>query len=209
MLGRSSRSALSNKPTVQAGAAVIGKTAETVAELAERAAAAAREAQRAATPALRGAAQTSAESLSHAAERAAEVLADAAQRLAQAVPAPESAAPEIAEVATGPTPAAPGRWLRRLRRLLVAAGVAGGAYVAVTRTPLKAKLTEMIFGPPLDEDEPEPITLPVSGSPVDAQESAGSADGDAPSGEAPETPPSTRGRGRTRGAGASDQSADA
>ena len=94
MLGRSSRSALSDRPAVQAGAAVIGRTAETIAELAEKAASAAREAQRAATPALRGAAQTSAESLSHAAERAAEVLADVAQRLAQAVPAPESAAAE-------------------------------------------------------------------------------------------------------------------
>lgn len=206
MLGRSSRSALSDRPAVQAGAAVVGRTAETIAELAEKAASAAREAQRAATPALRGAAQTSAESLSHAAERAAEVLADVAQRLAQAVPGQESVAAEVADTDAGP--AGPGRWIRRLGRLLLGAGFVGAAYAVATRTPLKAKLTELIFGPPLDEDEPEPITLPVSDSPGEAQASSDSANGEAGSGGAPDTQPPTRSRGRREPA-APDEGAEA
>jgi hypothetical protein len=47
-------------------------------------------------------------------------------------------------------------------------GVAGTAYVVVTKTPLKAKLSELVFGPPLEDEELEPITLPVTESPAPA-----------------------------------------
>ena len=60
--------------------------------------------------------------------------------------------------------ARPKRWRRRFRRTLVVSGVAGAVYLVVTKTPLKAKLSEMVFGPPLDEEDLEPITLPVTGS---------------------------------------------
>ena len=62
-------------------------------------------------------------------------------------------------------------------------GVAGTVYVVVTKTPLKAKLSELVFGPPLEDEEPEPITLPVTESPAPAPaaetvESGGRAGGD-------------------------------
>ena len=77
--------------------------------------------------------------------------------------------------------ARPKRWRRRLRRTLIVTGVAGAAYVVVTKTPLKAKLSELVFGPPLDDDEAEPITLPVTGSPApgpaaEAEEASGEAE---------------------------------
>ncbi len=48
-----------------------------------------------------------------------------------------------------------------MRKLLVMSGVVSIAYVLITKTPLKAKLSELVFGPPLDDDEPKSITLPV------------------------------------------------
>ena len=59
----------------------------------------------------------------------------------------------------------PKRRHRRFRRTLVIAGIAGAAYVVVTKTPLRAKLSELVFGPPLDDEEPAPIILPVTESP--------------------------------------------
>ena len=163
MLGRHSKSAaVIEKSIAETGGRAVEKAAETVSELAERAVVAAREAQRVATPALRGAAHTSAETLSHAAERAAGVLAEAADRLAQEVsempgPAVKGRAAKAAAKA-----AKPKRWRRRFRRLVMVTGVAGTAYVVVTKTPLKAKLSELVFGPPLEDEELEPITLPVT-----------------------------------------------
>jgi hypothetical protein len=157
MLGRSKSTPVKESSVLDAVGPAVGKTAETVSELAGKAAVAAREAQRVATPVLRSAAQGSAETLSHAAEKAAEVLADAAERLAQ-----ESAdgAAKVAQTVTKRKRAR--RWPRRFRRAAIAGGVVGTAYVVVTKTPVKSKLSELIFGPPLDEEEPEPITLPVT-----------------------------------------------
>ncbi len=180
MLGRRQRSAVSPSAAVEAGSTAVGKTAETVSELAGRAVEAAREAQRVAAPALRSAAQeaqrvaapalrsaahTSAETLSHAAEKAAEVLSEAAERLAK------EGAEGVTTAATGVAAAAvrPKRWRRRIRRVLILGGAVGAAYMVITKTPIAAKLSELVFGPPLDEEEPEPITLPVTGSPVEGQ----------------------------------------
>ena len=168
MLGRRSRSAVIEKQVTETGTRAVEKAAETVTELAEHAVVVAREAQRVASPALRSAAHSSAETLSHAAERAAVVLADAADRLSQEV----SEMPSMAKgkrAAKAATKAAikaarPKRWRRRFRRALVVTGVAGGVYLVITKTPLKAKLSELVFGPPLDEEDLEPITLPVSGA---------------------------------------------
>ena len=162
MLGRRSKSSVLESPVVDTGSKAVEKAAETVVELAEKAMVAAREAQRVATPALRSAAHTSAETLSHAAEKAAEVLAEAADRLSEQVPNGSVAAKGLAKVSG--KAARSKRWRRRFRRMLTVTGVAGFAYVLVTKTPLKAKISELVFGPPLDEDEPEPITLPVAGS---------------------------------------------
>jgi len=64
---------------------------------------------------------------------------------------------------------------------VVLTGVAGAVYLVVTKTPLKAKLSELVFGPPLDEEDLEPITLPVSGSQApdegEASEPPAAADG--------------------------------
>jgi hypothetical protein len=158
MPSRRSRSAVIERQVVDTGSRAVEKAAETVTELAERAVLVAREAQRVASPALRSAAHSSAETLSHAAERAAVVLSEAADRLSQEVA-------EMPNAVKGKIKAArPKRWRRRFRRTLVVTGVAGAVYLVVTKTPLKAKLSELVFGPPLDEEDLEPITLPVSGS---------------------------------------------
>ncbi len=188
MPGRRSRSAVLERSMAESSSKAVERAAETVSELAERAVVAAREAQRVATPALRSAAHTSAETLSHAAEKAAEVLAEAADRLSQEVAEmPQNAKGKRAAEAMAQA-ARPKKWRRRFRRMLVVTGVAGAAYVVVTKTPLKAKLSEMVFGPPLDDDEAEPITLPVTGSPTpgpaaEAEEASGETEkgeGDAP-----------------------------
>jgi hypothetical protein len=168
MLSRGSRSAVIEKHVAETGSRAVEKAAETVTELAERAVVVAREAQRVASPALRSAAHSSAETLSHAAERAAVVLADAAERLSQEVSEmPITAKGRRAAKAAAKAEikaARPKRWRRRFRRTLVVTGVAGAVYLVVTKTPLKAKLSEMVFGPPLDEEDLEPITLPVNGT---------------------------------------------
>jgi ABC-type transporter Mla subunit MlaD len=146
----------------ESGGRAVERAAETVAELAERAVVAAREAQRLATPALRSAAHSSAESLSRAAEKAAAVLADAADRLSHEVAEIPATAKGRRAAEKEAEAARPRRWRRRLRRTLVVTAAAGAVYVVITKTPLKAKLSELIFGPPLDDEEPEPITLPVT-----------------------------------------------
>lgn len=169
MLSRGSRSAVIEKHVAETGTRAVEKAAETVTELAERAVVVAREAQRVASPALRSAAHNSAETLSHAAERAAGVLAEAADRLSQEVAEmPTTAKGKRAAKAAAKAEikaARPKRWRRRFRRTLIVTGLAGAVYFVVTKTPVKAKLSEMVFGPPLDEEEDlEPITLPVTGS---------------------------------------------
>ena len=89
---------------------------------------------------------------STAVARAAEELADAAEKLAASAPD---------EAQRGSRGAGRRRRRHPVRKLLVASGVVGIAYVVITKTPLKAKLSELVFGPPLDDDEPESITLPV------------------------------------------------
>src|ERR1017187_2205708 len=167
-LGRRSKSAVMEKQVVDTGIRAVEKAAETVTDLAERAVVVAREAQRVASPALRNAAHTSADTLSHAAERAAAVLAEAADRLSQEVAEmPSSAKGKRAAKAAAKAEikaARPKRWRRRFRRTVVVTGLAGAVYLVVTKTPLKAKLSEWVFGPPLDEEDLEPITLPVTGS---------------------------------------------
>ncbi|MGD0448604.1 MAG: hypothetical protein ABSB36_08310 [Candidatus Dormibacteria bacterium] len=163
-----SRSAAFERQVAETGTRAAEKATETVTDLAERAVVVAREAQRVASPALRSAAHSSAETLSRAAERAAVVLADAADRLSQEVAEmPITAKGRRAAKAAAKAEikaARPKRWRRRFRRTLVLTGVAGAVYVVVTKTPLKAKLSELVFGPPLDEEDLEPITLPVSSS---------------------------------------------
>jgi hypothetical protein len=197
MLGRRSGSAVIDridKELTDTGSKAVEKAAETVTELAERAVVVAREAQRVASPALRSAAHSSAETLSHAAERAAAVLAEAADHLSQEVAEmPSSGKGKRAAKAAAKAElkaARPKRWRRRFRRTLAVTGVAGAVYLVVTKTPLKAKLSELVFGPPLDEEDLEPITLPVSGSPT-------ADDGEAS--EAPDTADSTKKAAKARG----------
>jgi hypothetical protein len=163
-----SRSAVIERQVAETGTRAVEKAAETVTELAERAVVVAREAQRVASPALRSAAHSSAETLSHAAERAAVVLADAADRLSQEVAempiSPKGRRAAKAAAKAEMKAGRPKRWRRRFRRTLMVTGVAGAVYLVVTKTPLKAKLSEMVFGPPLDEEDLEPITLPVNGA---------------------------------------------
>jgi hypothetical protein len=180
-----SRSAVIERQVAATGTRAAEKAADTVTELAERAVVVAREAQRVASPALRSAAHSSAETLSRAAERAAVVLADAADRLSQEVAdMPITAKGRRAAKAAAKAEikaARPKRWRRRFRRTVVLTGVAGAVYLVVTKTPLKAKLSELVFGPPLDEEDLEPITLPVSSSQApdegEASEPPAAADG--------------------------------
>jgi hypothetical protein len=191
MLGRRSSSAVVDKSLADSGSRAVERAAETVTELAERALVVAREAQRAASPALRSAAHTSAETLSHAAEKAAVVLADAADRLSHEVAEmPMTARERRAAEKAARKAERPKRWGRRIRRTVVVAGVAGGVYLIITKTPLRARLSELVFGPPLEDEEPEPITLPVTGG------TSESAEGPEASGEAEEAKPARSHRGK-------------
>ncbi|HYA01447.1 MAG TPA: hypothetical protein VEK76_14030 [Candidatus Binatia bacterium] len=203
MLGRRSKAAEIAKPVAAGAGVAVGRAAETVTELAEKAIVAAREAQRVAAPALRSAAHTSADTLSHAAEKAAEVLAEAAERLAEEVPAVAAPAAAVQAAVGRPRPK---RWRRRVRRLLIVTGVAGAAYVAVTKTPLKSKLSELVFGPPLDEEEPEPITLPVTGT---SGEGATNSQPEAPEEHEAEPAEKSKGRGATSSSAPPDDGASA
>jgi hypothetical protein len=164
MLGRRSKAAVIEKEVTDAGS----KAADTVAEFAGMAVAAARDAQRAATPVLRSAAHSSAETLSHAAGKAAEVLADTADRLAT-TDAGISARTRIADASEAFAGAVrPKQKRHRIRKLFIVSTILGGIYAVLKYTPLKSKISELAFGPAMDEEEPEPITLPVTPPPTEA-----------------------------------------
>ena len=91
-------------------------------------------------------------SAADATETARERIADASERLADAI-RPRK------------------RKHHRMRNTAIALVVLGGV-VALVQSPLRAKLTERLFGPPPD-DEPDSITLPGSEARADeAQEPA-------------------------------------
>lgn len=174
----------SRTATVQREVGDVGaKAAERAAELATRAVAAAKEAQRAATPVVRSAAEAatpvvlnaaerSTEALSHAAERAAEVLSQTADRLAvvgaeRAGEASVVARHRLADASEALAEAVrPKKKRHVVRKVFMAGAIGGGIYVLVTKTPLKAKLTELAFGPAPTEQDLEPITLPMESEPA-------------------------------------------
>lgn len=148
-------------------------------EMAEKALVAAREAQRTATPVLRTAAQTSAETLSRAAGKTAIVLSDTADKLAKS-DAGSNARTKLADAtekfAKNVRPAK--KRHHRVRKFFLASAFFAGIYYLLAKTPLRQKLEEMAFGPSFEEEEEtEPITLPVNEKP------------------APSTSPSTEGNG--------------
>lgn len=159
MKRRNARTALRERDLTEAGS----RAAETFSEVAENAVAVAREVGRAATPAL----QHSAEGLSRALERAGEALAVTAERLAksgeqQAADATEAARERLADASERLADAIrPKRRKHHRVRNTAIALVAVGGFVALVQSPLRAKLTERLFGPPPD-DEPDSITLPGS-----------------------------------------------
>jgi hypothetical protein len=166
VIGRRSKSAVIEREVSSAGARAAEVVGEAASEFAERAVAAAQSAQRVATPVLRTAAEKSAETLSHAAERAAVVLADVGERLAEsgeerAAQASVAARERLANASEALAQAVRPKKRRRFRRVLVVALVGGGV-VALVRSPLRAKLTDRLFGAPPDfeDDVPESITLP-------------------------------------------------
>jgi hypothetical protein len=137
------------------------RAAETISELAEHAVAAAREAGHVATPAI----QHSAEGLSKALEKASAALAEAGERLArsgdhQGAGVAAAARVRIADASEKLADAVrPKKKHHRVRRMLIAAAVVGGV-IALVQSPLRAKVTERLFGPPPEDDELESITLP-------------------------------------------------
>ena len=162
MKRRKSRTAVLERDLAEIGS----KAGETVSELAEHAVAVAREVGHAATPAL----QHSAVGLSRALERAGESLAEAGERLAkngehQAAEAAHSARLRLADASERLAEAVrPKKKHHRVRNAAIALVVVGGV-VALVQSPLRAKLTERLFGPPPADEEPEAITLPDTGAP--------------------------------------------
>lgn len=146
---RQSRAAVLERDLSKAGSRAI----ETIGELAEHAIAAAREAGHAAEPALQRAADTLSEQGDRFArageQRAAEAAQVARERIAEA-------SERLAETIR------PKKKHHRVRNTLIVVGVIGGV-VALVQSPLRAKLTERLFGPP-PEEEPESIQLPGSES---------------------------------------------
>jgi hypothetical protein len=132
------------------------RAVETIGELAEQARSLARDVGQVASPAL----QHSAESLARALERAADSkLAKAGEQQAAevALVARErlaDASEKLAEVIR-PKPRNRRHWVRNSAIALAAVG----GIAALVQSPLRAKLTERLFGPPPD-DEMESITLP-------------------------------------------------
>lgn len=161
MRKRQSRRAGLEKDLSQAGA----KAVETMSDLAEQAWTLAREVGHVASPAV----QRSAESLARALERAADSkLAKAGEQQATevALVARERLADASEKFADVVRPRAK-KQTHRLRNTAIGLAAIGGA-VALFQSPLRAKLTERLFGPP-PEDEPESITLPgAAAEPVDA-----------------------------------------
>ena len=166
MKGKKSRSALRDRDLSEVGS----RAAETITELAEHALAAAKEVGHVASPAL----QHSAEGLSRALERAAESLAEGGEKLArtgelQAAEAATVARERLADASEKLADAIrPRKKHHRVRNVAIALVVVGGV-VALVQSPLRAKLTQRLFGPPPD-DEPESITLPGAnaGQPSDS-----------------------------------------
>lgn len=155
MFGRRSKSSVIEKEVSNAG----GKAADTVADLAEKAVATARDAQRAASPVLRSAAQSSADTLSQAAGRAAVVLGGTAERLS-ATDAGVAARHKVADASEALAGAVRPKKKHRIRKLLFVGAILGGIYALLAKTPLKSKIADLAFGPPVEDEEPEPITLP-------------------------------------------------
>lgn len=129
-------------------------------ELAEHAMETARDVRQHAAPAL----QHSAEGISHALEKAAAQLAETAERFAEsgehrASDATHAARNRLADASERfAETIRPKKKHHRVRNLLIAGAVIGGV-VALVQSPLRAKLTARLFGPPPDE-EPPSITLP-------------------------------------------------
>jgi hypothetical protein len=129
-------------------------------EIAEHALDAARDVRKHAGPAL----HHSAESLSRALEAAAAQFAIAAERFAEGGEQRASGATHAARARLADASERFAQSIRpkkkhhRVRNLLVA-GAAIGGIVALVQSPLRAKLTARLFGPPPDE-EPPSITLP-------------------------------------------------
>jgi hypothetical protein len=166
MLGRKSKTAVIEREASNAGSRAAEVVGDAASVFAERAVAAAQNAQRVATPVLRQAGEKSAETLSHAAERAAVVLADVGERLAEsgeerAGSVATTARERLADASEALAQAVRPKKRRRFRRVLVIV-LAGGGVVALVKSPLRAKLTERLFGAPpdFDDDAPESITLP-------------------------------------------------
>lgn len=153
---RKSRAAIIERDLAEVGS----RAADTITELAEHALKVAREVGQAASPAL----QASAESLSRALERVGQSLADGGERLAktgehQASDAAVAARVRLADASEKLADVIrPKKKHHRVRNTAIVLVVAGGV-VALVQSPLRAKLTERLFGPPTDE-EPESITLP-------------------------------------------------
>ncbi|MBV8194115.1 MAG: hypothetical protein JOY80_01160 [Candidatus Dormibacteraeota bacterium] len=163
--GRHSRTAVLERDFAEVGS----RAADTIAELAEHALAVAREIGQHASPAL----QHSAEGLSRALERAGESLAESGERLArggehQAAAAAVNAREHLADASEKLADAIrPKKKHHRVRNAAIALVVVGGV-VALVQSPLRAKLTQRLFGPPPDDDdEPESITLPGAGVPAE------------------------------------------
>ena len=149
MKGHRSRAALRERDLSEVGS----RAAETITDLAEHALAAAKEVGHVASPAL-----------GRALERAAETLAESGEKLAktgeaQAAEAASAARVRLADASEKLAEAIrPRKKHHRVRNVAIALVVVGGV-VALVQSPLRAKLTQRLFGPPPD-DEPESITLP-------------------------------------------------
>ena len=152
MKKRQSRTALLEKDLVEAGA----KAADTIQDLAEQAWALARDVGRLASPAV----QHSAESLARALERASDSrLAKAGEHQAsEATLAARARLADASEKFADVVRPKAKKEHHRIRNTVIGLAAIGGI-VALVQSPLRAKLTERLFGPP-PEDEPESITLP-------------------------------------------------
>ena len=167
MRHRKSRTAVLERDLAEVGS----RAADTITQLAEHALSVAREVGHAASPAL----QHSAEHLSRALERAGSSLADSGEKLArsgehQAAEATVHARERLADASEKLAEAIrPKKQHHRVRNTVIALVVAGGV-VALVQSPVRAKLTQRLFGPPPDDGEPESITLPGAGTTTSAEE---------------------------------------
>lgn len=185
---RQSRTAVLERDLSEAGA----KAVETVSDLAEQAWSLAREVGHVASPAV----QRSAENLARALERAADSKFAKAreQQAAEVALAARERLADASEKFAGVVRPKQKKQSHRIRNTAVALAAIGGV-VALFQSPLRAKLTERLFGPP-PEDEPESITLPgAAAEPAEASPPPLSA------GERGNGVPSTTGAGVDAGPG--------